>query len=112
MLTRKEVPVVLLNGTQLGTVCCWRDLEEWVQKPVLLKKKVMVAVEPHHHLRPMNGHGEVKKFALIGCGVFAPPRPQKEVGIIFFTDIKKRRVVAVVPKDYIRFLEGEIPWKN
>ncbi len=98
-------PVVLLNGEKLGAVSEVDELKKWVSNPTF-SRQVMVRVEPHHHLQPMNGHGGIRKFALIGRGILAFPRPQISVGIIFFTDIQKKRKIAIVPERAI------LPLKN
>ncbi|MCX6731643.1 MAG: hypothetical protein NTX55_01505, partial [Candidatus Parcubacteria bacterium] len=64
-----------------------------------LPKPVMVRVEPHHHLRAINGNGN-RKFTMVGRGVFqSSPRRQIGVAVISFMNTEKKKKIAVIP-DY------------
>lgn len=97
-----ELPVVLLNGTELGAVEHLQELDQWVSGLSLFQRPVDVRVPQNGHLCAVNG-GPHRRFKQLGAGFFKPPRDSRtQVAIVVFLNNSRRREIALVPTYMVR----------
>lgn len=102
-----ELPVVLLNGTELGVISELDELEQWVSGLNFFQHPANVRVPQNGHLSPMNG-GPGRRFKQLGTGFLKPPRPRTQVAVISFLNNSRQREIALVPTYMVKLSSAQL----